>query len=133
MDTHTCPRGANQNRQGINVAPRFATGRLHPVPHIVNQFLKGDAVCHRLYSPPPLITCELLPCPAGDNRTRRLCSITEKTRGQIEAGVSNPGAGAITGAGAGTGGGATVVLLKCYVKFPEKRCPTSSMAEITNV
>ena len=79
--------------------------------------------------PPPLFPCELLPCLAAANRASRLCSITEKTRGQIAAGVSNPGAGARTGAGAGAGAGAAGVLLECCVTFSTKRCPTSSLSD----
>ena len=81
-------------------------------------------VCHRLY-PPLCAPCELPPCPDAANRARRLCSMTEDTRGKVTAGVANPGAGAGAGArdgadaGAGAGAGAGVLLEVCAT-FPTK-------------
>ena len=89
-------------------------------------------MCHRLY-PPPLLLCQLLPCPAAANRSSHLCSISEGTRGKIAAGVANPGAGAETDAGTGAGAGAAGVMFKCCVTFPTKRCLSSSVSEIAIV
>ena len=92
-------------------------------------------MCHRLY-PPLCAPCELLPCPAAVNRAtnRRLCFITEDTRGKVAAGVVNPGAGAGAGEGARAGAEAGV-LLECCVAFPLRsdaralRCPKLQSCE----
>ena len=84
--------------------------------------------------PPPCAPCKLLlPCPATTNQARRLCSITEDTRGKVAAGVASPGAGAEAGAGAGAGVEAAGVLLECCMAFSTKRCSSSTMPEIATM
>ena len=93
-------------------------------------------MCYRLY-PPPCAPYELLPCPAAANWARRLCSITEDTRGKVTAGVANPGAGtgAGAGAGAGAGGGACAeaggLLEFCtpFLRYPSLETSTEHRTE----